>query len=70
MARPSGARGAAPCRALRTSDDNVHIAVASSDTSTTDPSPVWARRNSAAAMPKASAMPPFRSPMAPRCEIG
>ncbi len=42
ITRPCGARGAAPCSAARTSDDSVHIAVASSDTSTTEPSPVCA----------------------------
>ena len=42
----------------------------SSDTSTTDPSPVRSLRNSAAAIPNASCTAPLRSPSAPRCPIG
>ena len=40
---PDIARGCAPWSAESTSDDSVHIAVASSDTSTTEPSPVRVR---------------------------
>ena len=36
--RPNGALGCWPCSAERRSDDNVHIAVPSSETSTTEPS--------------------------------
>src|SRR5215813_10300602 len=45
----------------------THMAVPSSDTSTTDGSPVRSRRKSAAAMPPATAMPPVESPKAARC---
>src|SRR6185312_13995696 len=48
-----------------------HIAVPSSATSTTAPSPVRARRNRAAATPPASAIPLNESPNAPAgCPIG
>ena len=46
------------------------MAVASSETSTTEPRPVRPRRNRAPAMPKARAMAPLRSPMAPRWLMG
>ena len=49
---------------------SIHIAVPSSDTSTTDGSPVRSRRNSAAAMPPAIVMPPVESPKAARCMTG
>ena len=48
----------------------IHIAVPSSETSTTDGSPVRSRRNSAAAMPPAIVMPPAESPKAARCMMG
>ena len=69
-APPDIARGCWPCSAESTSDDSVHIAVASSDTSTTEPRPVRVRLSSAAAIPNASAMAPLRSPIAPRWLIG
>ena len=46
------------------------MAVPRSDTSTTEPRPVRVRFSSAAAIPNASAMAPFRSPMAPRWLMG
>ena len=59
-----------PLSAARTSDDSVHIAVASSETSTTDPGTGPVRLSRAPAMPNASAMARLRSPIAPRCLIG
>jgi hypothetical protein len=46
------------------------MAVASRETSTTDPTPVRARLSSAPAIPNASAMAPLGSPIAPRWPIG
>ena len=48
----------------------IHIAVPSSETSTTDASPVRSRWKSAAAMPPAIVMPPIESPKAARCMMG
>ncbi len=67
---PDIARGRCPWSAASTSDESVHIAIPRSETSTTDPRPVRVRLSSAAAMPNASAMAPFRSPIAPRWPIG
>ena len=47
--RAPDARGCWPCRAASTSDDNVHIAVPRSETSTTEPRRVRLRLRSAAA---------------------
>ena len=68
--RPPTARGSPPCNADSRSEDAVHIAVARRETSTTEPTPVRVPLQQRAAMPKASAMPPLRSPMAPRWPIG
>ena len=46
------------------------MAVASSETSTTEPSPVRVRLSRAPAIPNASAIAPLRSPIAPRWLIG
>ena len=51
-------------RDATTSGDTCHIAVASSEQSTTAPSPVRSRCTSAAAMPPAVAMPAITSPNA------
>ena len=69
-APPTSRAAVCPCSAASTSDDSVHIATPSSDTSTTEPLPVRVRLSSAAAIPNASAIAPLRSPMAPRWPMG
>ena len=66
----AGGHRRVPPRAANRSDDIVHIAVANSETSTTEPRPVRVRLSNAAEIPNASAMAPLRSPMAPHWPIG
>ena len=68
--RPEGRWTSPPLSAASRSEDSIHIAVASSETSTTEPSPVRVRLSRAAAIPNASAIAPLRSPIAPRWLIG
>jgi hypothetical protein len=53
-----------------TSGAITHIAVPSSETSTTGAAPVRSRWSSAAAMPPAIVMAPIESPKAGRCMVG
>ena len=70
MMRPLNRGGSLPCNTVRTSEVSVHMAVASNETSTTEPRPVRSRFRRLLAIPKPSAMAPLRSPIAPRCMSG